>query len=198
MSKSPSIAVGTALTVSAALTTVTTPALAHSGLHENASLMSGLLHPLGGADHVAAMVAVGLWAALAGGRRVWLWPAAFVLAMLAGGLVGLAALPLPAIETGIAASVIVLGLALAMGLSLPVLPGALLIAAFAVFHGYAHGAEAPATGWLGYATGFALSTAALHIAGIGIGLALARASSRLPARTIGAATAALGVLLIAK
>ena len=43
-----------------------TAAQAHTGAHEHVSgFVAGALHPLTGADHLAAMVAVGLWSALA-------------------------------------------------------------------------------------------------------------------------------------
>ena len=172
-------------------------ASAHTGHETGFSLIDGALHPLGGIDHLAAMISVGLWAALAGGRRVWIWPLAFVLMMLIGGFIGHAGVALPAVEPVIALSVIVLGLAVALGLQAPITVGAVLIGVFALFHGHAHGAEAPAAGWYGYATGFALSTALLHAIGIAIGLGIASLSNRRPARIIGAATAALGLFLMA-
>ena len=174
------------------------PASAHTGLETGFSLIDGALHPLGGLDHLAAMVAVGIWAVLAGGKRIWVWPVAFVLMMLVGGFIGHAGIVLPAVEPAIALSVVVLGLAVAFGLQAPVAMGAMLVGAFALFHGHAHGAEAPATGWYGYAAGFATSTALLHVAGIAVGLALARLATRPPAQAIGAATAVLGVILMVR
>jgi urease accessory protein len=175
---------------------VTTPAFAHGGQHLGFSAASGFAHPLMGLDHLAAMFAVGLWAAMAGGKRIWLWPAAFVGAMLAGGLIGHAGIELPQVEPVIALSVVVLGALVASGVSAPVLLGVALIAAFAIFHGHAHGAEAPAEGWGGYAFGFATATALLHLVGIGIGLGLQRSIGTLPVRALGAATAALGVFIL--
>ncbi|HWV80482.1 MAG TPA: HupE/UreJ family protein [Hyphomicrobiaceae bacterium] len=171
-------------------------ASAHTGHETGFSLVDGALHPLGGLDHLAAMISVGIWAALAGGRRVWIWPLAFVLMMLVGGFLGHAGVGFPAVEPAIALSVIVLGIAVALGVKAPLAVGAVLIGVFALFHGHAHGAEAPAEGWYGYATGFALSTALLHCVGIAIGFAIARLSSPVAARVIGAATAALGVFLM--
>lgn len=172
------------------------PATAHTGLETGFSLIDGALHPLGGIDHLAAMISVGLWAALAGGKRVWGWPVAFVLMMLVGGFIGHAGIEFPAVEPVIALSVIVLGLAVALGIQAPLAVGIVLIGAFALFHGHAHGAEAPASGWYGYAAGFAASTALLHIVGIVIGLGIARLASRRPAQVIGGATAALGLFLM--
>ena len=171
-------------------------AAAHTGHETGFSLVDGALHPLGGLDHLAAMISVGLWAALAGGRRVWVWPVAFVFMMLVGGFLGHAGIELPVVEPAIALSVIVLGLAVALGAKAPLAVGAVLIGMFALFHGHAHGAEAPAEGWYGYATGFVLSTALLHAVGIAIGFAIARLSSPVAARAIGAATAALGIFLM--
>jgi urease accessory protein len=169
---------------------------AHTGLGAGFSLIDGAFHPLAGLDHVAAMLSVGLWAALAGGKRIWVWPAAFVLMMLAGGFMGHAGIELPAVEPMIALSVIVLGLAVALGVQAPLALGAVLIGVFALFHGHAHGAEAPAEGWYGYAVGFAASTAFLHLIGIAIGIGIARLASRRPVQAIGAATVALGLFLM--
>lgn len=173
-----------------------TPAFAHVGQHLGFSAASGFAHPLRGLDHLAAMIAVGLWAAMAGGKRIWIWPAAFVVAMLVGGFVGHAGIELPQVEPAIALSVVVLGLLVAAGVSAPIPVGAVLIAAFAIFHGHAHGAEAPAEGWAGYAVGFAAATALLHVVGIGVGLGLQRTIGALPVRALGAATAALGVFIM--
>lgn len=172
------------------------PASAHTGLETGFSLIDGALHPLGGIDHLAAMISVGIWAALSGGKRIWVWPVAFVLMMLVGGFIGHAGVEFPAVEPAIALSVVVLGLAVALGIKAPVALGAVLIGVFALFHGHAHGAEAPGEGWYGYAVGFATSTALLHMAGIAMGLAIARLASPMLARVIGAATAALGVFLM--
>jgi urease accessory protein len=175
---------------------VATPAFAHVGQHLGFSAVSGFVHPLMGLDHLAAMIAVGLWAAMAGGKRIWIWPAAFVIAMLAGGFSGHAGIELPQVEPVIAISVVVLGMLLAVGVSAPIVIGAVLIAAFAIFHGHAHGAEASVEGWAGYAFGFTAATALLHLAGIGVGIGLQRSVGALPVRALGAATAALGVFIL--
>jgi urease accessory protein len=184
------------LLAAAAPLVVASTASAHTGLETRFTLVDGALHPLGGLDHLAAMISVGIWAALAGGRRMWVWPAAFVLMMLVGGFIGHAGVGFPAVEPAIALSVIVLGLAVALGVKAPLAAGAALIGVFALFHGHAHGAEAPAAGWYGYATGFALSTALLHAVGIAIGFGIAGLAGRRSAQIIGAATAALGVFLM--
>lgn len=179
------------------LTLAASPALAHTGAGSAASVMDGFLHPLGGLDHVLAMVAVGLWAGFTGGRAVWAYPLAFLSFMVVGGLFGIADVDLPSVETGIALSVVVLGAALAFGLKLPAAAGAALVAAFAVFHGHAHGAEmAAGADAAGYAAGFVAATALLH----GIGIALSpRAVPRLPlmaTRAAGGAMALAGIGLL--
>ena len=171
------------------------PAHAHIGLHHVFSFVTGLEHPVSGLDHLAAMIAVGVWAAIAGGRRLWLWPLAFVSAMLAGGALGFAGFSIPFVEPAIAASVVILGLLVALMVKAPASAGAVLIAAFGIVHGYAHGSEAPAAGWPGYAAGFMVATAALHAVGIGLGLGAARMARIVP-RVLGLATAAAGVFVL--
>jgi urease accessory protein len=175
-----------------------TPALAHVGVGNHFSFMHGFQHPLGGLDHLAAMIAVGLWAGIAGGRRVWVWPLAFVVMMIVGGLLGRAGVALPMVEPVIVLSVIVLGALVASTVRLPVAFGAVIVAVFAIFHGHAHGAEAPETGWLVYAAGFVVATALLHMVGIAIARLLERGAGLVPIRAIGGATAALGVFLLVK
>ena len=154
------------------LIALTGAAFAHTGLGDAAGFTHGFMHPVGGLDHVLAMVAVGLYAALLGGRALWLVPATFVAVMAIGGALGMAGFGLPYAEIGIALSVVVLGLAVALRLSLPTLAAMALVGLFAVFHGHAHGAEMPqdVSGYA-YAAGFMLATALLHCAGIALGLA---------------------------
>lgn len=175
------------------------PALAHTGLpgHDHGGLAAGLAHPVGGLDHLLAMISVGVWSAVAArgsSGRVWMAPAAFVVAMLAGAVAGHAGMALPLVETGIALSVVLLGVMIATRIELPSLIGAGIVALFAVYHGHAHGAEATGS-IVAYMAGFALTTAALHIAGIGIGLLLARA--RIATSLAGSLVAATGVWLLA-
>ncbi len=171
-------------------------AAAHPSITHSFSFAAGLSHPLSGLDHLLAMTAVGLWAAIAGGRRIWIWPLAFVASMLAGGILAHEGLTLPNIEAAIATSVVILGLAIALLLKLPAAAGAFLAALFGMAHGYAHGLEAPGTGWTLYAAGFALATVALHLVGIVCGLLIQRKANSLVPRTIGALTAAAGLALL--
>ncbi|MDX2204414.1 MAG: HupE/UreJ family protein [Hyphomicrobiaceae bacterium] len=182
---------GAALALAAA-----TPALAHSGAGHVHSLASGFAHPFGGFDHLLAMVAVGLWAGLNGGRALWAWPAAFVGLMLAGGAVGAAHLPLALAEPGIIASVIALGIAVTASLRAPTALGAVVIGAFALLHGYAHGLELPAgASAAGYMAGFALATALLHSIGVTAATVAGQGAGRVAVRTAGAIVAAAGLAL---
>ena len=165
-------------------------AWAHAGAGAASSFWSGVSHPFSGLDHLLAMVAVGIWAAQGGGRRVWVMPIAFIGLMLAGGAAGLAGLPLSRVEYGIAASLLVLGLLIASASKLDVLFSAAIVGFIAIFHGHAHGAEIPlASGMLAYSAGFALATALLHCLGI-CGALLVRGQL---ARLAGVAIALSGV-----
>jgi urease accessory protein len=163
----------TALRIAAVLLAlVPTVAFAHPG-HDGPGLVAGFLHPLGGVDHIIAMVAVGLLAARLGGRALWLVPASFVGTMAVAGLAAMAGLGLPFVETGIALSVVVLAAVAILGVAMPVAAAMGLVAFFAVFHGYAHGAEMPETAsGFAYGAGFVAATALLHGVGIGIGLTI--------------------------
>lgn len=166
------------------------PVLAH-GLHDEGTILAGALHPVGGADHVLAMVAVGLLAAQMQGRAVWLLPLSFLAAMLAGAAMGSQGLPFPAVEPMILASIMVMGVLVALAARLPVAAVAAMVALFGAAHGWAHGAEGPATGLLAYMAGFVASTALLHLGG----LALGRLLPMLTLRGLGAGTAVAGAAL---
>ncbi|MBL8701343.1 MAG: HupE/UreJ family protein [Alphaproteobacteria bacterium] len=182
------------MTAMAAAALASGAASAH-GVHAEASgFVAGFTHPLLGLDHVLAMVAVGLWAGQLGGRARLEVPAGFLLTMIAGAGLALAGAALPAVELGIASSVVLLGLLVAARVRATTLAGACIVALFAVFHGYAHGIEIPAAGaTLQHILGFAAATAALHAIGLGIAAALDMRGSA--ARIAGAATAAAGVAL---
>lgn len=177
-----------------------TSLLAHVGPHEVATGHSafsiGLLHPWTGLDHLLAMLAVGLWAAQIGGRAIWFVPASFLVAMGLGAVVGQSGFALPFVEQGIAASVFLLGLAIAFAVKTPAIIPAILVGAFALFHGGAHGAEMPAEiSRLGYFGGFLVGTAALHALGLGLGLLLGRFTPAMVLRGLGGAIACLGLSL---
>jgi urease accessory protein len=174
------------------------PSLAHAhvGIGEANGFLHGFSHPLTGLDHLCAMIAVGLWAAQTGGRAIWAVPLAFVSVMLLGGVFGLAGIHLLFVETGIAVSVLTLGVFIAAAVRLPLSASILIVGLFALCHGHAHGAEMPATASaLGYASGFALATASLHAAGIGLGVGIEKIASAKFVRFAGGAIALSGLIL---
>ncbi|MGL4317671.1 MAG: HupE/UreJ family protein [Pseudomonas sp.] len=181
-----------------ALALFLTPAMAfaHPG-HDSSGLMAGVAHPLTGLDHLLAMLAVGLWAAQQQGAVRWALPVTFVASMLLGGVLGFAGLHIPFMETGIAASVLALGLVVAVAARLPMSLALGMTALFALTHGVAHGLELPelASPW-GYAAGFVAATAALHTAGYAVVRILPQAAAPL-IRLAGAASAATGGWLLA-
>ncbi len=169
------------------------PTYAHVGAGVTSSFTAGFGHPLSGLDHLTVMIAVGLWAAMKGGRAVWAWPLAFVGVMLAGGALGMLQVPMPFVEPAILASVVTLGLLVALAIDLPVSAGVAIIGLFALFHGHAHGTEVPENaGGLEYMAGFAVATALLHAVGIAAALGLGLRFRGL-ARAAGAGCAAVGV-----
>jgi urease accessory protein len=159
-------------------------------------LLAGVRHPLNGLDHLVAMIAVGLWAGQMGGRARWRVPCAFVALMLAGCGLGLAGVPLPFVESGIVASLFVLGLLVAAAVHWRPLASAALVGVFAVFHGHAHAVQVAAgSSALGFIAGLAVTTAALH--GVGLLLAMALEQCERPAllRFAGALVACSAFLL---
>lgn len=160
---------------------------------------AGLAHPLSGADHILAMVAIGLWGVLAGGRALWAWPLAFVATILVGFAAAILGWQVPLVEPAIAVSIAVLGLLVALAVKAPVWLGAVIAGLFAFFHGHAHGTEAATAGvqLFAYASGFSLATAALHAVGIGAGLLISRSAGEPALRATGALVAASGLALIA-
>lgn len=186
------------LPIAALLVLGASPALAHPGHALTDSFAAGVAHPFSGLDHIAVMIAVGLWAALKGGRALWIWPAAFVGVMLVGGALGMAHVAVPFVEPGILASVVVLGLMVALAVDLPVAVGAVIIGAFALLHGHAHGTEvAENIGGIEYMAGFAVATATLHLVGIGFAQLMASAQLRPAIRVAGALCVLVGAGLYA-
>jgi urease accessory protein len=176
-------------------------ALAHEGASlPYGSFLSGLTHPVLGADHFLAMVSVGIVSAQIGGRAIWTVPATFVCVMGIGGLLGLLDIGLTAIEAGIASSVLILGLAIAADRRLPVALAMTAVAFFAIFHGYAHGTEMPTVANpVTYALGFMTGTATLHISGVVIGdISQHYRMGKILLRIGGAIIAALGAWFLAQ
>lgn len=166
------------------------------GVH-GAGFTAGLAHPFLGIDHLLAMIAVGLWAGQMGGSALWRVPLAFIAMMVLGAALALAGVPLPAVQTGIATSLLVLGLFVGFVVRLPAVASMLLVGAFAIFHGHVHASELPlAAAPVLYGLGFVTATAMLHMFGIWLGR---RSSQRMVAfvRVVGFAVAGGGVLLLA-
>jgi len=168
--------------------------LAHTGEGITGGLMSGFMHPIAGLDHVTAMIAVGILGAFLGKPAIWVLPVVFPLVMAFGGVLGLVGVPIPFIEIGIAVSSIVLGLMILFAVKFPLWITAIIVAAFAIFHGHAHGTELPkAANALSYSVGFVVSTGLLHLAGIGIGELIRWPAGQIIARAIGGIIALAGV-----
>ena len=139
-------------------------------LYQSGGLSTGFAHPFMGWDHLLAMLAVGVWAAQLGGRALWAIPLSFVSVMAGGAVLALGGMPLPFVEAGITASLLALGLLVALAVRLPLAAGMAFVATFALFHGHSHGTELPAmvSAWT-YAAGFVVATALLHVTGIALG-----------------------------
>ncbi len=174
-----------------------TSALAHTGAATSSGLESGFLHPLTGPDHLVAMVAVGLWGAQLGNPAIWVLPITFPLVMALGGVIGLSGIELPLVEPVIALSGVALGIMVALSVRPPLWIAAVIVAVFAIFHGYAHGRELPeAADPIAYAVGFVVATGLLHLAGIGIGALISSPAGAKAVRACGAAIGCAGVYFL--
>jgi urease accessory protein len=174
-------------------------AFAHPQAGEAKGFFTGFKHPISGLDHVLAMVAVGLWGAQLGAPAIWLLPVAFPIVMAFGGMLGLMGVPLPGTEIGIAASAILLGLAVMFEARPPLAAAAVLVAIFALFHGHAHGTELPpGESGLLYSIGFVIATGCLHGVGISIGTVHRWTWGRRFLRVAGAVVALGGVFFMWK
>jgi len=175
------------------------PSLAFAHTEEGVvgGFISGFLHPIYGPDHVVAMVAVGMWGAFLRNPAIWLLPVVFPLVMAFGGALGVIGMPLPLVEVGIAASAIVLGLMVLLAVRPPLWVAAVLVGAFGIFHGHAHGTELPdASNPLSYAIGFVLATGLMHIAGIAFGMLAGSPRGRIAVRTAGGLISASGIYFL--
>lgn len=169
-------------------------AWAHTDIGAIGGFLSGFSHPLYGWDHVAAMIAVGILGAFLGRPAIWLLPIIFPLVMAFGGVLGILGIPMPGVESGIALSSIILGGLIVLAIRPPLWIAVILVAGFAIFHGYAHGAELPnAANPLAYSAGFVLSTGMLHLFGIAIGELMRWPWGRIVARTAGGLIALTGI-----
>jgi urease accessory protein len=172
---------------------------AHTGTGLPGGFASGFKHPFSGLDHLLAMVSVGLWGAFLGRPLIYLLPVIFPAVMAGGAVVAMVGLRLPPVEIGIALSVLVLGACIAFAVKAPVWVASLIVATFALFHGYAHGIELPsAADPVGYSVGFVLATGLLHVLGIGIGTLNARPGGLVMTRSAGGIIAIMGVWFLYK
>jgi urease accessory protein len=173
-------------------------AAAHVGHGDAGSgLWAGILHPIFGLDHVVAMVAVGIWAAQRGAPAIWVLPITFPMVMALGAVLGALGVPIPGTEIWIALSAITWGLIVALSVRPPLPVAGLLVAVFAIFHGYAHGAELPeSTNAIAYSVGFVLATGMLHLLGIVLGIAKRWAAGATALRFGGVAIALCGVYFL--
>ncbi|MCB1824079.1 MAG: HupE/UreJ family protein [Candidatus Competibacteraceae bacterium] len=170
---------------------------AHLLKGEASGFLTGFLHPISGADHMLAMIAVGLWGAQLGAPALWVLPVAFPLVMAMGGVLGLLGVPIPGVEYGIAASAVMLGAAVAFELRPPIVVAGVLVGFFAIFHGHAHGTERPpGQSALLYSMGFVIATGCLHALGIGIGAVHRWSWGQKLLRASGAMVAAGGVFFL--
>lgn len=168
-------------------------ASAHSEAGTAGGFVSGFTHPLTGLDHMAAMVAVGLWGAFLGARAMWLLPVIFPVVMAMGGALGVAGVSLPGVEAGIALSAVALGIMVATAARPPLWVAGVLVGAFAIFHGHAHGTELPeSSNALTFAIGMVIATGLLHLCGIALGLLVKYPWGKIVVRGSGAVIAALG------
>ena len=191
--RKPASTVGAALLL---LAVACARAFAHTG-SASGGFAGGFAHPLFGPDHVVAMVAVGLWGAFLGPPAIWLLPIIFPLVMAVGGIIGILGVPLPGVEIGIAVSAIVLGLMVALAARPPLWVAAVLVGAFAIFHGYAHGGELPAgADAVAYFVGFVVATGMLHLTGIAFGLLARWPAGSIAVRAAGGAIALAGVAFL--
>lgn len=176
---------------------VSAPVAAHSGTGLKGGLESGFLHPLQGFDHLLAMVCVGVWGAFLGPPLIYALPVVFPAFMVVGAVLGMFAVPLPSTEIGVAMSVVALGACIALSVRAPLWLAVVMVALFAVFHGYAHGNELPsAADPIGYSVGFVFATGLLHVAGICIGFLNERPGGKVVTRGLGAVIGVAGLLFL--
>jgi urease accessory protein len=175
--------------------------LAHTGVdaHQHMGFMSGFLHPFSGLDHMAVMLAIGLWSALIAQKfgREMLWgPLGFVNVLLLGAVLGMEGVAIPAVEPMIAVSLMAAGLLVLTKLPLRGLGAALLAGMFALSHGLAHGYElADNVNAFPALAGMVSATLLLHSMGLALGWSLRGANVWVP-RLAGGAIAAIGSALL--
>ena len=173
------------------------PAYAHNEASAAGGVIAGLSHPFLGVDHMLAMIAVGVWGAFLGRPLLMILPMVFPVTMTVGAALAIAAVPFPPVELGVAVSVIGLGILILTAARPAPAVACAVVAIFALFHGYAHGTELPATADpVGYSVGFVLATGFLHLGGICLGLLKSLRFGEIVLRAAGAAMAAAGVMFL--
>jgi urease accessory protein len=178
---------------------VCSTAVAHPlhGLSAGGQWSAGFGHPWSGLDHILAMFAIGLLSIQLGGRAVWVLPASFLAAMTLGGLIGIASASVD-LEPGIALTVLVLGVALAVGAKYPLPAAAAVTGLFGLLHGHVHGTEIPTLAApLLFSAGFLSATALLHAAGIAVAACLSHyGQSAMALRATGLVVSSAGLWLL--
>ncbi len=181
----------------AAAALVAVPAQAHDGTGLAGGFVAGLLHPISGLDHLLAMVSVGLWGAFLGRPLIYVLPMVFPGMMVVGAAIGMTGIGFPPVELGIAVSVVTLGAMILFAVRAPIVVACVIVGIFALFHGYAHGAELPsAADPVGYSAGFVLSTGLLHLLGIALGLLRSIPAGTIALRAAGGAIALTGAWFV--
>ena len=177
--------------------TYSIPSYAHEDAGAAGGVIAGFSHPFLGADHMLAMIAVGIWGAFLGKPLMVILPMIFPVMMTVGAALGMASIPFPPVEIGIAISVIALGMLILTATRFVPIAACTVVVIFALFHGYAHGTELPATADpVGYSAGFVLATGLLHLGGIALGMLKNLRFGEIGLRAVGAATAAAGGLFL--
>jgi urease accessory protein len=187
----------TALALAAAFLALAQTAQAHIEKGEVGGFASGFKHPWSGADHIVAMVAVGIWGAQLGAPAIWLLPVAFPVVMAFGGFMGLVGIPLPGVEIGIALSALLLGIMVCGEVRPKLIVAVIIVGAFGLFHGHAHGTELPPgqSGML-YSLGFVIATGTLHAVGISLGLFHRWTAGKIALRGAGAVISVMGAVFL--
>ena len=183
--------------LTASLAGFAAPALAHTAHGLVSGFVSGGAHPLGGLDHLLIMLAVGLWATQFGNPVLWRMPLAFLAMMMVGAMLAAWDIPLPAAETAVELSLIIMGVLLWSRHRLKAFPAASVAGLFALFHGYVHAYEITAdSNGLAYGLGFLATTAALHAGGILLGVIASRWREAGIFRAFGVFCSTVGIYLL--
>ena len=155
-------------------------------------LLSGFGHPVIGVDHLAAIVGVGILAALAGRSAAVVL--AFSVAVIAGVGLHLAKIDLPASELFVGLTTLLIGALVILRQSMSAGRALLLFALAGLVHGYALGESivgAEASPLVAYLLGLLVMQTAIGV----VVYAAVRSLARWPARTAGLTVAGVLVAL---